>query len=86
VIRIKNIKFNNSQFFNSENINLDYFLREKVERIIKIINIQFLISLLLIIAVNSEINKSSHFLKDFKFLILLNSALISFINLNSILN
>jgi len=39
MIRIRNIKFNNSQFFNSENINLDYFLCEKVKQIIKIINI-----------------------------------------------
>jgi len=86
VIRIRNIKFNNSQFFNSENIDLNHFLREKVKQIIKIINIQFSISSLLITAVNNKIDKSSHSLKNSKFLILLNLALTFFINLNLILN
>jgi len=86
VIRIRDIKFNNSQFFNLENVDLSHFLREKVEQIIKIINIQLSISLPLITAVNNEIDKSSHSLKDSKFSILLNSALISSINLNSISN
>ncbi len=86
MIRIRDIKFNNSQFFNLENVDLSHFLREKVEQIIKIINIQLSISLPLITAVNNEIDKSSHSLKDSKFSILLNSALISSINLNSISN
>ncbi len=86
MIRIRNIKFNNSQFFNLKNIDLDYFLREKVKQIIKIINIQLLTSSLLITAVNNKIDKSSHSLKDSKFSTLLNSALTSFIDLNLILN
>ncbi len=86
MIRIRDIKFNNSQFFNLENIDLNHFLREKVKQIIKIINIQLLISLLLITAVNNEIDKSSYSLKNSEFSTLLNSALILFINLNSILN
>ena len=40
----------------------------------------------MITAVNNEIDESSHSLKDSKFLTLLNSALISFIDLNLILN
>jgi len=86
VIRIRDIKFNNSQFFNLENVNLNHFLRKKVEQIIKIINIQLSISSLLIITINNEIDKSSYFLKDFKFLTLSNLTLISSTNLNSILN
>ncbi len=86
MIRIRDIKFNNSQFFNLENVNLNHFLRKKVEQIIKIINIQLSISSLLIITINNEIDKSSYFLKDFKFLTLSNLTLISSTNLNSILN
>jgi len=86
VIRIRDIKFNDSQFFNLKNIDLNHFLHKKVKQIIKIINIQFSISSSLIIIINSKINKSSYSLKNSKFSTLLNSALISFTDLNSILN
>ncbi len=86
MIKIRDVKFNNFQFFNLEDVDLNHFLREKVEQIIEIINIQLLIFSSLITAVNNEIDESSYSLKDFKFSTLLNSALTSFIDLNSILN
>ncbi len=56
MIRIRDIKFNNSLFYNSEDIDLNHFLHKKVKQTIKILNIQFLISSLLIIAINNEID------------------------------
>ncbi len=44
MIRIRDIKFNNSLFYSLEDVNLNHFLREKIKQIIEILNIQLLSS------------------------------------------
>jgi len=39
VIRIRDVKFNDSLFYSSEDVDLNHFLREKIEQIIEILDI-----------------------------------------------
>jgi len=51
VIRIRDIKFDDSLFYSSEDVDLNHFLREKIKQIIEILDIQSLSSSLLNTAV-----------------------------------
>ncbi len=39
MIRIRDIKFNNSLFYSSEDVDLDHFLCEKIKQTIEILDI-----------------------------------------------
>ncbi len=39
MIRIRDVKFNNSLFYSLEDIDLDHFLYKKIKQTIKILNI-----------------------------------------------
>ncbi len=39
MIRIRDVKFNDSLFYSSEDVDLNHFLREKIEQIIEILDI-----------------------------------------------
>ena len=56
MIKIRNIKFNNSLFYSLKDINLNHFLYKKIKQIIKILNIQLLSSSSLNIIINNIIN------------------------------
>jgi len=93
VIRIRNIKFDDSLFYSLEDVDLNHFLREKIKQIIEILDIQSLSSLSSNTIINNIINtqnKKISVFKDTEFFTLSNKALIhsskSNLILNSILN
>ncbi len=89
MIKIRNIKFNDSLFYSSVDINLNYFLREKIKQIIEILDIQLLSSPSLNTIINNIINTQNEQIsvfKDVKFFTLLNKILIFSSKSNLILN
>ncbi len=77
MIKIRDVKFNDSLFYSPEDINLNHFLREKIKQIIEILDIQLLSSSSLNTAVKSIINtqnKEISAFEDIKFFTLLNKT------------
>ena len=56
MIRIRDVKFNNSLFYSLEDVDLDHFLREKIKQTIEILDIQLLSSFSSNLSVNNITN------------------------------